>query len=153
MRRKSRKSTHRKRSGRREHALGHPQAVAVGELLDQRGRDRPLEVDVQLRERERSYAPEQHRSLGGRLGADVTAASSAVAASAALASPRAWTIASGRSGPTCAPIGGDLRQPDAGVDLVVLATAVAAQAGDDEADGARVHARRRSRGARGRPGA
>ena len=35
----------------------------------------------------------------------VTAESSAAAASAALASPRAWTIASGRSGPTCAPIG------------------------------------------------
>ena len=58
----------------------------------------------------------------------------------ALASPRAWTIASGRSGPTSAPIGATSAEPDAVVDLVVLAPAVAAEAGDDEADGARVDA-------------
>ena len=45
-----------------------------------------------------------------------TAFSSAVAASRALVSPRAWTIASGRSGPTCGADRGDLGEPDAVVD-------------------------------------
>ncbi len=88
-----------------------------------------------------SYAAQQHAPLAPAAPSLTwTADSSAVAASVALASPRAWTIASGRSGPTSAPIGAILLRPDAVVDLVVLAPAVAAQGGDDEPDGARVDA-------------
>ena len=95
---------------------------------------------MQLGERDVHTRPSRTGRSAGFSGPTRTAASSARAASSALESPRAWTIASGRSGPTWAPIGATSERPDAVVDLVVLAAAVAAEAGDDEADGARVDA-------------
>ena len=62
-------------------------------------------MDVQLGERRASYAAQQHAALGGRLGADVDGRQQRGGGLVALWSPRAWTIASGRSGPTWAPIG------------------------------------------------
>ena len=124
-----------------EHALGDLQPVALGERLDQRGRDRALEVDVQLGERERHTRPRSTRRSAGGSSLTCTACSSAVAASVAL-------CVAARVHDRQRAVRADLRRrsgrsslkPDAVVDLVVLAPAVAAQAGDDEPDGARVDA-------------
>ena len=89
-----------------------------------------------------------------------TAARTAAAAASAASSLAACTTASGRSGPTASPTPRDRGQADGGVDDVVLAPAVAAQRGDDEADARGVHAatkpgrsaRRRAAPARSRGG-
>ena len=153
MRRKSRKSTHWKRSGDAKTPVGDPQPVAVGELLDQRGRDRALEVDVQLRQRQRHTRPSRTGRSAGGSALDVDRRQQR---GGGLGRARVAARVDDRQRAVRADLGadrGDLRQPDAVVDLVVLAAAVAAQGGDDEPDGARVDARRRSRGARARPDA
>ena len=78
---------------------------------------------MQLGERRASRdAPERGPGASsGASGPTWNAPRSAAAAASACASPRAWTMASGRSGPTCGADGRDAREPDGVVDRVVLA--------------------------------
>ena len=106
---------------------------------------------MQLGERRASYAAQQHAPLGRRLGGD---ANGRPQRGRGLVGARVAAGVDDRQRAVRADLGADRRdaaEPDAVVDLVVLAPAVAAEAGDDEADGARVRRRPRSRGARARP--
>ena len=105
MRRKSRKSTHWNRSGDANTPAGTLSPLRSASFWISAGGTVPSRW---------TWSSASGRFIRARPGPAarpapqrliVTAESSAVAASAALASPRAWTIASGRSGPTCAPIG------------------------------------------------
>ena len=154
MRRKSRKSTQRKRSRAGEDALGDLQAVAVGEPAGSapaapcpRGGRAARRAASVIRD------PSSTRALGRRLGAD---------ADRGAQRGRGLARRSRRRGRGRAPAGGPgrprrrsaaiSREPDGRVDRVVLAPAVAAEAGDDEARRRGSPCRSRSRGAPARRG-
>ena len=161
MRRKSRKSTHRNFSGVSNTPSGTFSPLRSASFWISAGGTVPSRWTCSSASGEALHTPARRtpsdeiargsHARGWLRRSDADGREQRRAASSALESPRAWTIASGRSGPTSAPIGATSDEPDAVVDLVVLAAAVAAEAGDDEADGARVDALRRSPAARAPP--